>query len=656
MFEGARCLPEGERNGMMRFPACCHHLPMSVYCRFPVFAKLCVYLLSALLLCNPASSSAAAVHGLATFGEPVLPAGFKHFNYVNPDAPKGGTLYLGNPDRRTSFDKFNPFTLKGSAPAGMALFMFESLAVLHGDEPSTMYGLLAEEIIAAPDNSAVTFRLNPKARFHDGDPVTPQDVKHTFELLKSKKSAPAYQTLLADVKSATILDERSIRFDFAQPSRDLMFNVGIGIPVVSRKWALGKDGKQKPLDEIITEYPITSGPYTIARAESGRRLELVRNPAYWARDLNVRRGFFNFDRVIYRYYLDGAVRLEAFKAGEFDILTEYSARRWVRQHAGPKFRDGRIIKGDFVNGTGAGLQAYFLNQRRPIFQDARVREAMNWTYDFEWLSRQAYHQYKRSYSVFSNSDFAASGVPGAEELKLLEPLRGQVDPKVFGPAWVNPRTDQAPDGLRQNLRKARDLLAAAGWNIARDGVLRNAKGEAFVIEYLSADPGSDRTLAPWRRNLDKLGIQMRLRAVDFAIYRKRLEQFDYDMTTIRTSDFTLPSGVELLDAFGSKNADIPGSSNLLGIKSAPLDRLIDVVSRAQTLDQLRSALRAFDRLFMHQHYVIPDLYSGKHRASYWNKFALPKNLPKYYTIESTLDAMPAWAITTWWMKDLPKQP
>jgi len=600
----------------------------------------------------PKTAAVTPVHALATYGEPLYPRGFTHFNYVNPDAPKGGTLYLSNPDRRTSFDKFNPFTLKGNAPAGMALFMFESLAVLSGDEPATMYGLLAEEMLATPDNQSITFWLNPKARFHNGDPVTADDVKHTFELLRSKKAAPGYQTMLAEVKSATVLDARTIRFDLMRPNRDLLFSIGLGIPVVSRKWAVGPDGKQKPLDEIITEYPITTGPYTIAKADSGRRFELQRNPDYWGRDLNVRRGFFNFDRVVYRYYLDGAIRIEAFKAGEFDILVEYSARRWARQHAGPKYRDGRIIKGDFANGTGAGLQAYFMNQRRPIFQDVRVREAMNWTYDYEWFNRQAYGQYKRSYSVFSNSDFAAAGAPGPDELALLEPSRAQLDPKVFGPAWVNPRTDTSPDGLRKNLLKARDLLAEAGWTIARDGVLRNAKGQPFEIEFLSADPGTDRTLAPWRRNLDKLGIKLKLRAVDFAIYRKRLEQFDYDMTTIRTSDFTLPSGIELLDAFGSKNADVPGSSNLLGVKNPALDRIIEAVTKATTMQDLTTALRTFDRIFMHQHYVIPDLYSGKHRASYWNKFDQPKNLPKYYTIESTLDPMPAWAVTTWWMKSV----
>jgi len=596
-----------------------------------------------------AASTSPITHGLATFGLPALPPDFAHFDYVNPNAPKGGTLYLGNPDRRTSFDKFNPFTLKGNAPAGMSVFMFESLAILHGNEPSTMYGLVANEIIAAPDNTWVIFRINPKARYSNGDAVAPEDLKHMFELLKSKRAAPQYLTLFADVKSATVLDARSIRFDFAVPNRDLMFNLGLGLPVVSRKWAPGPDGKQKPLDEIVTEYPITTGPYTIARAES-RRFELVRNPEYWGRDLNVRRGFFNFDRIVYRYYMDGAIRLEAFKAGEFDILVEYSARRWVRQHSGAKFRDGRIIKGEFENGTGAGMQAYFMNQRRPIFQDVRVREALNWSFDFEWVDRASYRQYKRVYSMFSNSEFAATGLPGPGELALLEPYRSRLDPKVFGTPWVNPRTDQSPNGLRQNLLKARDLLAAAGWKIAADGVLRNAKGEAFVIEYLSADAGSERTLAPWQRNLAKLGIRLRVRAVDFAIYRKRLEQFDYDMITIRTTDFTLPSGIELLDAFGSKNADVPGSSNLLGVKHPALDAVIAAAQNAKTIDTLRDALRAFDRVFMYQHYVVPDLYSGRHRASYWNKFGMPAKTPRYYTIESTLDSMPAWAITTWWSK------
>ena len=591
------------------------------------------------------------VHALATFGEPRYPRGFPHFDYVNPDAPKGGVLHLSNPDRRTSFDKYNPFTVKGNAPAGVMIFMFETLAVVSGDELSTMYGLLAEEMRVAPDKSSITFRLNAKARFANGDPVTAADVKHSFEMLTSKGADPNTQSRLAGTKLATVVDERTIRFDLKDRSNDAIFNLGTRLPVFSRKWGQGTDGKSKPLDQIVAEFPVASGPYTIAVADSGRRLELARNPDYWARDLGARRGLFNFDRVVYRYYQDGAVSMEAFKAGEFDIIQEYSARRWARQHAGPKWRDGRIVKREITNGFGAGLYAYVLNLRRPLFQDPRVRRALGYTYDFEALNN--YRQYKRTYSVFTNSEFAATGLPGPGELALLEPFRGDLPPEVFGPPWEPPRTDAGPTALRENLLKARKLLEDAGWKVAADGVLRNAKGEAFELEYLDDSPPG-RAEAVWQRNLDKLGIRMKVRQVDFAVYTKRLEVFDFDMVGLRTIDFTLPAAGDLKDQYGSKSADAPGSSNYRGIKSAAVDRLLERIENAQTIDDLRDASRALDRVIMHGNYQIPALYSGSFRVSHWDKFGIPATQPKFLSIDSGLDIWPAWVVIAWWSKDAGK--
>ena len=282
------------------------------------------------------------VHAYVAYGQqPKYPRGFKAFDWVNPDAPKGGTVYLGNPDRRTSFDKFNPFTLKGSPPTGVAILMFETLAFRSGDEPGTIYGLLAEEMLVAPDKSSITYRLHPKARFYNGDPVTAADVKHSFDMLTSKGAAPAVRAEFEGVKSATVLDDRTIRFDLKERSRRHDLQRGV-LPVFSRKWGAGPDGKPKPFDEVITEYPITSGPYTIASTDSGRGIEFKRNPDYWAQDLGVRRGQFNFDRIIYRLYRDRAVSMEAFKAGEFDLIQEFVGSQYVRGHQGAKWRDGRI--------------------------------------------------------------------------------------------------------------------------------------------------------------------------------------------------------------------------------------------------------------------------------------------------------------------------
>jgi peptide/nickel transport system substrate-binding protein/microcin C transport system substrate-binding protein len=623
------------------------------------------WLLLAAFLSGPAFEASAAtggspdaatgrwVHAYAAYGEPKYPPGFAHFGYANPDAPKGGTMYLSNPDRRTSFDKFNPFTVKGNSPAGVMILMFETLAVMSGDELATMYGLLAEFMLVAPDKSSITVRLNPMGRFANGDPVTAADVKHSFDMLTSKRADPTTQTRLGGVQGAVVLDAGTIRFDLKDRSNDTIFNVGTRLPVFSRKWGIGPDGKPKDFDQIVSEYPIASGPYTIAVADSGRRLEFVRNKDYWARDLGIRRGQFNFDRVVYRYYQDSAVAMEAFKAGEFDLLQEYSARRWSRQHAGPKWRDGRIVKEKFINGFGAGLQSYILNLRRPLFQDPRVREALEYTYDFD--SVNVYRQYQRTYSMFSNSEFAATGVPGPGELALLEPFRPQLPPAVFSPAWQPPSTDEGPNTMRRNLLKARSLLEDAGWKVAPDGVLRDAKGQPFEFEYLEDIGGGGRTAAVWQRNLAKLGIRMNLREVDFALMTKRQEAFDFDMIQIRTTDFTLPNVAELRDEYSSKSADTPGSNNFRGVKSPAVDFLLEKMQNAQTLDELRDASRALDRVVMHGDYQVPDLYSGSYRVSHWDKFGIPATRPKFYTIDSGLDVWPAWAVIAWWSKDAEKR-
>jgi peptide/nickel transport system substrate-binding protein/microcin C transport system substrate-binding protein len=614
-----------------------------------VFLLLGTLARGALAASDDAAAGGRWVHALASYGEPKYPRGFSHFDYVNPDAPKGGVLHLSNPDRRTSFDKFNPFTVKGNSPAGVMIFMFETLAVMSGDELSTMYGLLAEEMRVAPDKSSITFRLNPKARFANGDPVTAADVKHSFDMLTSQYADPLRRSRLAGTKSAVVLDERTIRFELKDRSLDAIFNLGTRLPVFSRKWGVGPDGVPKPFDQIVNEYPITSGPYTIALADSGRRLDFVRNPDYWARDLGVRRGQFNFDRVVYRFYQDGAVGMEAFKAGEFDLIQEYSARRWARVHAGPKWRDGRIVKKQFSNAFGAGLQSYQFNLRRPLFQDPRVRRALGYTYDFETLN--AYRQYKRTYSMFSNSEFAATGLPGPGELALLEPFRAELPPEVFGPMWEPPRTDTGPNALRENLLKARALLEAAGWKVAADGVLRNAKGEPFEFEYLEDIGGGGRAFAVWQRNLDKLGIKIRLREVDYALMTKRQEAFDFDVTQIRTADYTLPKVGDLVDEYSSKTAGEPGSNNLRGVRSPAVDALLKRMESAQTLDELRDASRALDRVIMHGNYQVPDLYSGSYRVSHWDKFGIPATQPRFYTIDSGLDIWPVWAVTAWWAKD-----
>jgi microcin C transport system substrate-binding protein len=584
------------------------------------------------------------VHAYAAYGAPKYGPDFKHFDYVNPDAPKGGTLRLKNPDRRTSFDKFNPWTTRGNAPAGVLIWMTEGLCHMGQDEPSTAYGLLAEAMNVAPDFGSVSFRLRPEAKFHNGDPVLAEDVKHSFAMLSGKGAAPQYQTLVAAIARVEVLEPRLVRFEFKEKSRDSVFTAAT-MPVFSRKWGAGK-----PLDEIVTEHPILSGPYLIDKVDMPRRIEFKLNPAYWGKGLAVRRGHFNFERVVYRMYSDNQVALEAFKAGEFDLVKEYNARVWVRQHKGVKWDDGRILKTPMKTGFGYLMQSYCINMRRPLFQDMRVREALLFTYDFE--NRNKTRIFQRVNSAFNNSIFAAQGTPGPGELALLEPYRGELPPRVFGPAFVAPRFDGGPNALRQNLLRARELFAQAGWKLADDGVMRNAKGEAFEFEYLQPQVADN---TAWQRNLRKLGITMKDRVVDFALFRRRLQAYDYDMCTIAEGTFTLPDAQTLAAIYGSQSFKEPGNSNFRGVNSRVADVLIETMARARTLTELRDAARAFDRVATWSFWQIPDLFGPSENVSHWDKFGKPAVMAPYFradTIISGFTEHAPWPLWTWWDRSL----
>ena len=580
---------------------------------------------------------------ISAYQSPLYPPDFSHFAHVNPQAPKGGTLRLRNPDRRTSFDKYNPFTTKGVAPAALEIFMFESLAAQSLDEPQAMYGLLAEQMMVAPDLSSISFRLRPGARFNNGDPLTPEDVVHSFRQLSGKQAAPYIAADYSAIADVVVVDARTVRFELREHKLDVLFKAGT-MPVFSRKWGGGRK-----FDEIVTDMPITTGAYRIAKAEMPSRIEFSRRADYWAAGLPVRRGYFNFDRVEYRMYKDDTVSREAFKAGEFDLLKEYTARAWARQHQGAKWRDGRIVKHAFPIATGRGLQSIQFNLRRPLFQDIRVREALVLAWDFENYNR--YGTFRRANSLFNNSVFAAAGPPSPAELALLEPFRAELPPRVFGPAFVGPSTAGSVNGLRDNLKRARDLLAQAGWKVADDGRLRNAQGTAFEFQYL--EPSRLGANVMWQRNLEKLGIQLNERLVDYALYRRRLEAFDFDSTGIAGRPFTLPPVAELQRQFKSSAADEEGSDNLRGIKNPAVDRLLDALGRANTLDELTAAAHALDRVILWNFYQLPALYLGTEQVSYWNKFGIPATPARYFSADtiSNLYAQP-WPLWTWWDKSL----
>jgi microcin C transport system substrate-binding protein len=595
---------------------------------------------------------AEAAQGIAQYGKPKYADGFTHFDYVNPNAPRGGTLTLPNPDRRTSFDKFNPFTLRGVTAPGVSQLMFESLAVGSADEVSSAYGLIAEDIAVAADKRSVTFRIRPEARFSDDTPILAADVKHSFDTLMSKLANPQFRTVYADVKQAVVVSERVIRFDFKEPNSELPLMVG-GLPIFSRSWGKKPDGSMTPFDKLAFEHPIGSGPYVIESYRAGKTMVYKRNPNYWGdrdgKTVNVRVGFFNFDRIHYKLYADDAVRLEAFKAGEFDALVEYRAKNWAKSYVGPKFNNGSLLKKAFINHNGAGMQGFAVNIRRPLFQDERVRQALGYALDFQWLNRQLfYDQYGRISSYFMNSDLSANFdgpvKPEGDELKLLQKLKAQfpqaVPDAVFLPMPPPPTTVE-PSSLRQNLLKARDLLAQAGWTY-RDGALRNAKGEPFRFEMVEDGPFFLRVISSYVRNLEKLGIKVDVRTSDFALYQKRMNEYDFDMTTIRFPDSQSP-GNELYDRFGSKAAEEKGSDNVIGVRSPAVDALIDAIVRAETRAQLQTATRALDRVLWNSYYVIPQWYNPTHRVAFKKEMRYPEP-PLYYTAES-------WILLNWWKAD-----
>ncbi|WP_236966268.1 extracellular solute-binding protein [Hydrogenophaga sp. SL48] len=585
-----------------------------------------------------------AAHGYALWGELRYPPDFPHFAYVNPGAPKGGELRLVSNLRVSTFDKYNPFTQRGNAPAYLSTLMFDSLLTSALDETGAAYGLLAEDVALAPDRLSVTFRLRRQARFHNGAPVLAADVKHSFDTLIGPHTSPAYKTILDDVAGLDVIDERTVRYRFKKVNRELPLTVG-GLPVFSRAWGNEKDpktGQRKGFDQVVMDVPIGSGPYKIGPVRFGKDITYVRDANYWARDLPVRRGTANFDRITVKIYKDNTARLEALKAGEFDLMRFFSAGDWARRVNGKRFDSGELVKAEFTHRLPTGFQSYVLNTRRPPLDDIRVRQALGLAIDYEWMNRQMFYgAYQRVQGLFGNTDCAAEGAPGPAELKLLQPWRAQLPATVFGPAYLSPRTD-GEHSLRANLRQAQALLREAGWEV-KDGALRNAQGASFNIEYLDSAETGARVVAPWVRNLEKLGIELKFRPVDFALYQERLRTFNFDITSIAYGGTHNP-GPEYADLFGSKAADTEDSSNLIGVKSPAVDALIARMVDAETRPDFLAACRSLERVITHGHYLVPQWSSSTHRMVYNAKrLSRPEKMPPYAAGED-------WAIDTWWSR------
>lgn len=592
---------------------------------------------SALLL---ATNSAWSAHAFAQFGQPKYAANFQHFAYANPQAPQGGKINLSVVSASSSFDKFNPFTLKGKLAPGVLELVFETLTINSLDEPNTQYGLLADDIKVADDFSAVTFHLNPLARFNNGDPVLASDVKYSFDTLTSKKASPKFKSYFAEIKQVTVLDAQTIRFDFVRKGRDLPFIAG-SLPVFSAKWGQKAEGSKTPFDQLKLEKPIATGPYTIGRVIEGKNISFDKRADYWGNNIPVRRGFFNFGNINYKIYKDRDTQVAALRAGDFDIYNETQMRYWCCQYIGKRFESGELIKEKFAHQNIVGMVGWVVNTRKARFSDPRVRLAMNYTLDFEWINKKILdNEFKRTQSFFPNSDLAATGLPSPAELALLEPFRSQLPPEVFGSMFQQPNTNP-PNSLRANLLKALDLFAQAGWH-NKDGVLRNAQGEAFSLELSGTRQGSSPHTETVNRNLAKVGVLIYKKMSDAATTRRRMNDFDFDYTTFNARDSRMPA-TELWRAFNSKDADEKGSENIAGVKSPVVDALIQKMLSANNYEELKTAAHALDRVLINNHYVIPFRYLSDHYLIYHQRLQRPKTLPSHYGAYE-------WVLGNWWDK------
>lgn len=579
---------------------------------------------AALALLAPLTAYTAAAeprHGLSVFGELKYPADFKHFEYVNPDAPKGGKIVTMGTGGATTYDTFNGFILKGDAAQGLEL-LFDSLMVRAQDEADAMYGLVAESADVAADGMSVTFKLRPQAKFSDGTPVTADDVVNSFTLIK-EKGHPALAMPLRDVVKAEALDVATVKYTFQGTLvRDLPITIA-GLPVLSKAYYTAH-----PFEETSLKPPLGSGPYLLASFNPGTYVAYKRRDDYWAKDLPVNRGRHNFDEIRFDYYRDRNIELEAIKSGAFDMREEFTSSSWAKGYDIPAVREGRLIKDTLPDARPSGAQGFFINTRRDKFKDPRVRHALDIAFDFEWSNNMLFSNlYTRTESFFENSDMKASGKASPEEIALLEPFKDKLPANIFDEPYAPPKTDGSGNN-RNNLKQAFDLLKAAGFTVGNDRIARNAKGEALDVEILMFEPAFERIAGPYVENLKKIGINATVRRVDPAQYERRMKSFDFDMTTQRYA-LRLTPGIELRSYWGSDAAKTDGSFNLAGIADPVVDALIDKVVAAKSRAELVTATRAIDRVLRASHYWVPHWYKASHNIAFWNKFSRPAVQAKY---------------------------
>jgi len=570
---------------------------------------------------------AAPTHGIAMHGDLKYGPNFTNFEYTNPDAPRGGTLRLA---AIGTYDSLNSFILKGIAPANNS-FLFDTLAAQSQDEPFSEYGLVAETIETPPDRSWVEYTLRREARFHDGSPITVEDVIWSFEALKTK-GHPFYRSYYTSIVKAESVGAHTVHFSFSAGSnRELPLILG-QMPLLSKTY-----WEKRIFDKTTLEPPLSSGPYRVESMDPGRSITYQRVTDYWAKDLPVNRGRYNFDKIRIDYYRDGTVALEALKAGEYDLRAENMAKNWAMAYDVSVVRDGLLKKVEIVNDEPAGMQGFVYNTRRPIFQDRRVREALAYAFDFEWTNKNLFYgAYTRTPSFFANSDLAARGLPSSAELAILTPFRGKIPEEVFSQEYRPPVTDGSGQ-LRDNLRRAIELLKQAGWSIKEQRMVNETTGQSLEFEILLASSDFERIVLPFVRNLERLGITARVRTIDATQYQNRMDTFDYDLVVEHLSQ-SLSPGNEQRDLWSSEQAAREGSRNIAGVHDPVVDQLVEQMIAAPNRDTLVTCTRALDRVLLWNFYVIPHWHLNIYRVAYWDKFGRPTISPHY-----------AMGLETWWL-------
>lgn len=579
-------------------------------------------------IASTAVTTASLRSAIAMHGEPAYGKNFTHFDYVNLTAPREGTL------RRAamgSFDNFNGYIVKGVSGSGTG-YLFDTLMQQSSDEAFTLYSLVAEYIEVPEDRSWVRFHLNPKARFSDGSELTAADVKFTFDVL-IEKGVPQLRAQYKDVTSVEIESKSVIKFNLKDNKNKELALILAQLPVFSEKDWQGKD-----FAKATFNVPLGSGPYTMKAFDAGRSIEYLRNDNYWAKDLPVNRGRYNFKHIIFDYYKDGSIAFEAFKAGDVDFRAENISKQWATGYQGKQFTSGNIIKEEIQHHNPQGMQAFWFNLRKDKFKDPNVRKALGLMFDFEWTNRTLFYgAYKRSDSFFSNSELAARGIPEGDELALLTPFKAQLPAELFTQVYTLDKT-KGDGRVRKQQRQAIRLLKQAGWTL-KSGKMVDASGKQLSLEFLVYSPSFERIIQPFRKNLQRIGVASEIRIVDVSQYLNRLNNFDFDVYTLIQAQ-SLSPGNEQLSMWGSEFANMPGTLNRIGLQDPVVDALVAKVINATDRDSLITATKALDRVLLWKNLVIPQWHISSYRVAYWQQIQRPTQLPKY-----------GLAIDSWWQKD-----